>query len=169
MTAPLDPYATPGHYAPLPELHSPRGFRWVRVLVWAVLIVLAETLVGFLGGLSFYYWSIYGETPEAAAANRDLVMQIALVLVSTLLYWNFAAGITTRRLLHVIATYLLVQFAARSALFVMIHLLASPVPTDRFIDPWALGKTFLTAMAGLGIANLTTWLRARKALVHSRS
>lgn len=144
-----NPYRPPERDSVLP---SPSEFQWARVLVWSLLIFLAPNVIGLLSGLSMANWEIYGPTIKQALANARLVRQIVIPVVATLLYWRFAAGVTSRVLRHVLAVFALSQILDHS-----VSLLAFAVPVHELIDLRAVGRGVLAAMIGFGIA----WLGAR--------
>ena len=94
------------------------------------------------------YWEIYGSTMETAVANARLVRRIAYGVIGALLYWRFAAAIPTKRLLHVVALYVLVQL-----IDLCVSLLLGTSVQDWF-DPWFLGRSLLAAAVGFTVAGL---------------
>lgn len=125
-----------------------RGFRWWRVIVWSVLILVAANVVGILSGLTMARWDIYGATMEEAVVNSRLVRRIAYGVVGLLLYWRLAAPLPSRRWLHVATAFVLVQLLDIAITSILFHASASEL-----FDPGALGRSALAALAGLGLAS----------------
>jgi hypothetical protein len=90
----MNPYSA----IPNAELLAERqDFRWRRIALWSVAIMLAANVVGFLSGLSMVRWDLYGTTMEEAVANARLARRVAAGMVVALLYWRMVAPVTARR------------------------------------------------------------------------
>lgn len=146
-----NPYQTP---AGVPSLPNP-SFHWKRIVVWSGLIFLTANIVGFISGFTMGNWEIYGRTIEEAIANARLIRRIGYGVIGAILYWQFAAGVTSKRLLHTLALFALVQIIDLSFTFLVFS-----VPIDELFDPWAIGRSLLAAMAGLGIAWLSSTIHS---------
>lgn len=123
----------------------------MRILAWSWLLFLVPLLVGLLSGFSMRMWEVYAPTIEEAVANARLVRRIAIVILSTALYWRFAAGVTSRRLLHVLALFVLAQLVD-----IAFSLIVFEVPANELLEYWVIGRSFLAAMIGLAIAWLVS-------------
>jgi hypothetical protein len=112
-------------------------------------MILAGTYaVAIVSALTMGSWEIYGQTLEEAVANSRLIRRIAYTIVAAALFWRFAAGIQSKRVLHVLAAYMLVQILDMS-----VSILTGGSSKELF-DPWALGRGLLAATCGLGLASL---------------
>jgi hypothetical protein len=144
-----NPYQAPVH---IPAPPSP-PFHWARLIAWAILIYLAANLVGVLSGISMVRWEIYGHSIDEAIANARTVRRIALFIIGIVLYWRFAAGVTSRRLLHVLALFVLV-----TVIDLPFDYWLYATPANQLIDPSSSARHILAALLGLGIA----WLGSRR-------
>lgn len=142
----MNPYLPPAHTPPPAE---GEGFNWKRTIAWALLIYAAAMVVGFLSGLTMGRWDLYGTTIEEAIERARLVRRIAYGVVGTLLYWRFAAAISSRRALHVAAVFLLVELIDIGA-----SVLIFGESIQEWFDPWSVGRSLLAAAAGLAIAGV---------------
>ena len=138
-----NPYRAPASTS----LSSPPTFHWMRVVGWSWLIFAAANLVAVISGLSMAKWEIYGATIDEAIANVRLIQRIGIGVVAVMLYWRFAAGVTSRPLLHVLALFALVQLIDHA-----FSLLVYAVPLRELFDVSAIGRGALAAMIGAGIA-----------------
>jgi len=139
------PYQFPTKATAPPEL---RPFTWKRVFAWAVGIYAAGMVIGFSSGLTMGHWQIYGSTIEEAVENARLVRRIAYGIAGAVLYWRLAAS-AQRRILHVVATFAFVQLIDLTISFFLFKISAREL-----IDAWALGRSFVAAAVGLGVASL---------------
>jgi hypothetical protein len=121
------------------------AFRWGRVFLWAVSIYVAAIVLGFSSGLSMGYWEIYGDTLQEAITNARLVRRIAIGVVGVFLYTWFVAGLASRRLLHTLTLFGVVQLME-----LCVSLLLGDALRDWF-DPWSIGRSLLAASIGFAI------------------
>jgi hypothetical protein len=138
-----NPYQPPAKTS----LPSPPNFHWKRVVVWSVLIFVAANMVGLISGFTMGNWEIYGRTMEEAIINARLIRRIGYGIVGAILYWWFATGVASKPLLHVVALFALVQ-----VIDLLFSFFVFSVPANELFDYWAIGRSFLAAMVGLGIA-----------------
>jgi hypothetical protein len=141
----MNPYQSPTNAIAPPTVQP---FRWKTIFVWAALIYAAVMVIGISSGFSMGNWEIYGSTMEEAMANARLVRQITLGIVGAILYWRLAAPVE-KRLLHVVAVFVTVQFIDLTISFFLFN-----TPADELIDAWSLGRSLLPAVVGLGLASL---------------
>jgi len=81
--------------------------KWLRITAWAILITLAVNLpLIFIWSMSF--WNNFGISWSSMPAIRI----IGVWALPALLYWRFAAAVTQRRLLHVIALFVAAQLCS---------------------------------------------------------
>ena len=116
-----------------------RIMNWKRIVIWSLIILAGTYAVALVSALTMGSWEIYGQTLEEAVANSGLIRRIAYTIVAAVLFWRFAAGIQSKRVLHVLGAYMLVQILDMSV---------------SILDPWAVGRGLLAATAGLGLASL---------------
>lgn len=140
-----NPYQPPLHP---PKLSQPVFHVW-RIVAWSILIYAVANMVGIASGLSMRFWDVYGDTVNEAIVSARLIRRIGYGVVGAILYWRFAVGVTSRRLLHVLVLFALVQ-----VIDVAVSWFAFFVPIDELLDPWSLGRSLLAAAVGLGIAVL---------------
>jgi hypothetical protein len=140
-----------------------RIVNWKRIVIWSLIILAGTYAVALASALTMGSWEIYGRTLEEAVANSGLVRRIAYTIVAAVLFWRFAAGVQSKRVLHVLAAYMLVQILDMSGSM----LLGGSI--KELFDPWAVGRGLLAATSGLGLASLgsnkrlhTTALEARR-------
>jgi len=138
-----NPYQPPVK-TPLP---SPPSFHWKRTIAWAILIFVCANMVALISGFSMGNWEIYGRTMEEAVANARLIRRIGYGVVGAILYWRFAAGVTSKLLLHAFSLFALVQIIDLSFSFFVFS-----VPAGELVDPWAMGRSLLAAAVGTGAA-----------------
>jgi hypothetical protein len=147
-----NPYQPPGQ----PLLPPVSGFHWRRVVVWSWLLLLVPTAVGLISGLSMSKWEMYAPTIEEAIASARLVRRVGIFVVTVIVFWRFAAGVTSKLLLHVLALFALEQVIELSfSLFVF------EVPVRELVDGWATLRDFLAALIGFGIAWSASGFRNR--------
>ena len=121
---------------------------WKRIVIWSLIILAGTYAVAIVSALTMGSWQIYGQTLEEAVANSGLIRRIAYTIVAAALFWRFAAGIQSKRVLHVLAAYMLVQILDMS----LSILLGGSI--KELFDPWAVGRGLLAATSGLGLASL---------------
>ncbi|MBU8977608.1 hypothetical protein JI752_015770 [Lysobacter sp. MMG2] len=148
----MDPYQSPTRNITVAEMPP---LRWRRMLVWAVLIFAAAMSIATISGLSMAYWPLYGGSMEEAVANARLVRRILYVVVGAFLYWRFAAPIHSRRLLHVVVLYLLVQLVDMG---VMRFFMGATL--RELFDVGALGRSLMAAALGYAAARLGSGRRS---------
>lgn len=119
---------------------------WNRIVFGSLLILAGTYAVAMVSALTMGSWQIYGETIEEAVANSGLIRRIAYIVVAAALFWWFAAGVQSKRVLHVLAAFILVKVLDASVSV----LLGTPI--NGLFDPWALGRGLLAAACGLGLA-----------------
>jgi hypothetical protein len=134
---------------------------WKRIVIWSLLILAGTYAVAIVSALTMGSWQMYGQTIEEAAANSRLIRRVAYSVVAALLFWRFAADIQSKRVLHVLATYILVQVLDAG----MSALLGAPI--NELFDPWALGRGSLAAACGLGLARLSSKKRLHAAALEN--
>jgi hypothetical protein len=119
---------------------------WKRIISWSLIIVVGTYLVATGSALTMSRWEIYGDTIDEAVARSSLIRHSAYFIVGVALYWRFAVGVPSKRLLHVLAAYAIVQVldAGVSVLF--------SGSIKQLLDPWVMGRSLLAAIAGFGIA-----------------
>jgi hypothetical protein len=119
---------------------------WKRVISWSLIIVVGTYLVAIASAVTMSRWEIYGDTIEEAVARSRLIRHGAYFIVGAALYWRFAVGAPSKRLLHVLTAYAIVQ-ALDAGVSVLIG-----ASIEQLLDPWAMGRSLLAAIAGFGIA-----------------
>lgn len=122
---------------------------WKRVVAFAVVVYAAAWLVDFASTFTTML-GIYGDTLEASLGPARLVRGIAYFLVCIVLYWRLAAGVESRRWLHVLAAFVLAQFIDAAFTFVFFS-----TPPAQWVNPWSLLRGALAAAIGLGVAMLS--------------
>ena len=140
-------YSATPHVKPEPMA----GVQWRRIFSFSVLIVIAVTLVAVLGGVSMARWEIYGSTIEEAVTNARLIRRIGYGVVAAVLYWRLVVPLAGRRWLHV-----LLAFACVQVLDAAISLTLFQVPVDELIELEPMGRGALAALAGWGLASLSS-------------
>lgn len=124
---------------------------WKRIVVWSLIILAGTYAVAIVSALTMGSWGIYGQTPEEeAVANSGIIRRSAYVVVGAGLFWWFAAEIQSKRLLHVLAAYIIVQILDMSVSI----LLGTSI--KELFDPWAVGRGLLAAASGFGLASLSS-------------
>jgi hypothetical protein len=125
---------------------------WKRIVIWSLIILAGTYAVAIVSALTMGSWEIYGQTLEEAVANSGTIRRTAYVVVGAGLFWWFAAEIQSKRLLHVLAAYIVVQ-----VLDMGVSVLLGASIKELFVfDPWAVGRGLLAAASGLGLASLTS-------------
>jgi hypothetical protein len=143
----MNPYSATTNVKP----EQLQGFQWRRALVFSVLILVAVTLVAFLGGLTMGHWQIYGATMEEAVTNSRVVRRIAYGVVSALLYWRLAAPLASRRWLHV-----LFAFACVQVLDIVVSIAVFDASASELAELDALARAAFAALVGWGLACLVS-------------
>jgi hypothetical protein len=128
---------------------------WKRIVIGSLVILAGTYAVAIVSALTMGSWEMYGKTLEEAVVNSSVIRRSGYFVVATVLFWRFAAKIPSKRVLHVLAAYMLVQILDMG---VSILLGAS---IKELFDPWAVGRGLLAAASGLGLASL----RSRRAEV----
>lgn len=130
-------------------LYPSTSIDWKRIIVWACLIYIALSAVAFLSGLTMMDWERYGSTMDEAIANIRLIRRIAMDIVGVFLYWWFATGVASRRLHQVTAVFVLVQIIDLPVAYFLFG-----APAGELFDAWSVGRSFLAAMIGSGLASM---------------
>jgi hypothetical protein len=151
-----NPYESPTEAIAEPVMPA---VRWQRTMVWAVLIQGCAMVVGISSALSMDHWEFYGRSFEEAAANARLVRRILYGVAGAILYWRFAAGIASHRLLHVVALYLVVQVIDVGVTLAISH------SVDTWFDPWSFGRSLIAASVGYACAVIGSGRPSRRQLV----
>lgn len=148
----------------------PRGFmtgtqgvyvKWLRIVVWAILITLAVNLpLIFIWSMPF--WKNFGISWSSLPAIKI----IGVWILPALLYWRFAAALTQRRPLHVAALFAAAQLCQTLLVVLLAIVIAmifeAPLLEDfnvsSLIDRKALVPAAIVAAIGYGLA----WLLPRR-------
>lgn len=129
----------------------------MRIVLWSFAILLPETTLGFLEGLGLEDWEVYGSTSEEAMSNRLLVHNGVIWIANVWLYWLFASGLVSRRVLSVAAVCGLAILIDFSLFYVVFR-----APIEDYFDAAYLGQRFLLAMIGLGLAAVSSPVTSRR-------
>lgn len=129
--------------------------KWLRIAVWAILITVSINLpLIFIWTMGF--WKNFGISWSSLPAIKI----IGVWVLPALLYWRFAAALTLRRLLHVIALFVAAQICQMLLVVLLAIVVAMILDTPLFrgfnvsslIDLKALLPAVIVAAIGYGLA-----------------
>ncbi|GAB2524763.1 hypothetical protein GCM10027188_29620 [Lysobacter humi (ex Lee et al. 2017)] len=118
-------------------------------MLYAVFIILAANMLGFVSGLAFARWELFGATIEEAVENSRLLRRVAIGAVAAFFYWRLAAPVTSRKWLHVVVAFLAVQ-----VLDILLSVVLFSAPLHELVDPGPTIRGALAALVGWGLAAL---------------